>query len=188
MDNGDGILTCKKTNWGSFGTFEKWLEAFLIFVAIYSSKCHNFTPSLMKHATIVQCLSKQSGDNAALYYDESFRMWRQDNPEYLPWRQINTELQNEALAMGISRKKYQPFQGKTKQPLKKPCFQFNNNNCRCTRPKCPFEHKCQKCGGPHSKKQCPKHLSTRIFTDQTRKKEYKYMSLPKSLDHDLFFL
>ena len=92
MDNGDGLLTCKKTNSGSIRTFEKWLEAFHIFVAIYSSKYPKDTPSLMKHGTFVQRLSKQSGDEAALYYDENFRMWRQDNPEYLPWGHINTEL------------------------------------------------------------------------------------------------
>ena len=112
MDNGVGLLTCKKTNSGSIRTFEKWLEAFHIFVAIYSSKNPNDTPSLMKHGTIVQRFSKQSGDEAALYYDENFRLWRRDNPEYLPWGHINTELQNEALTMGISRKQYQPFQGK----------------------------------------------------------------------------
>ena len=55
--------------------------AFHIFLAIYLSKSPNDTPSLMRHATIVQRLSKQSGDEAALYYDENFRMWREDNPE-----------------------------------------------------------------------------------------------------------
>ena len=104
IDNGDGLLTCKKTYSGSIRTFEKWLVTLNIFVAIYSSKCPNDTPSLMRHATIVQRLSKQSGNKAALYYDENFRTWRQDNLEYLPWGHINTELQNEALAMGISRK------------------------------------------------------------------------------------
>ena len=133
MDNGDGLLTCKKTHSGSIRTFEKWLEAYHIFVAIYLSKCPNDTASLMRHAIIVQLLSKQSGGEKALYYDENFHMWRQDNPEYLQWGHINTELQNEALAMGISRKQYQPFQGKTIQAPKKPCFKFNNNNGRCER-------------------------------------------------------
>ena len=149
-----------KKNSRSIRKFDKWLEAFHIFVAIYSSNSPNDTPSLMRHATIVHRLSKQSGDEAALYYNENFRMWKQDNPEYLPWGQINTELQNEAFAMGISRKQHQTFQVKSKQAVKKPCFQFNNNNVKCTRHICPFEHKCQKCGGPKSKKKCPKQTFT----------------------------
>ena len=156
VDNGDGFLKCKKSNSAAIKTFDKWLEAFHTFVAIYSSKFPKETPNLMRHATIVQRLSKQAGDEAALFYDEHFRLWRQDNPEYLPWGQLNSELQNEALAMGFSEKHNQPFQNKSKQAgSSKPyCFRYNNSNGHCPRQNCPFQHKCQKCGGSHSKKQC----------------------------------
>lgn len=156
VDNGDGFMKLKKSNSGSIKSFDRWLEAFHTFVAIYSSKFPHETANLMKHATIVQRLSKQAGDEAALSYDENFRIWRQDNPEYLPWGQLNGELQNEALAMGLCRKQNLPFHAKAKQNNsgKQICFNYNNNNGHCTRPNCPFPHKCQKCSGPHSKKQC----------------------------------
>ena len=38
VDNGDGFLKCKKSRSVAIKTFDKWLEAFHTFVAIYSSK------------------------------------------------------------------------------------------------------------------------------------------------------
>ena len=122
VDNGDGVLTCKKSHSGKIRTIDRWLEAFHIFVAIYVSSFPNDTPDLMRHATIVQRLSKQAGDEAALFYDENFRLWRQDNPNGLPWGSISSELQNEALAKSFSKKQNHSFQGKTKQIPKNPAF------------------------------------------------------------------
>ena len=163
VDNGDGVLTFKKSNSGKIRTIDRWLEAFHIFVAIYASSYPNDTPDLMRHATIVQRLSKQAGDEAALFYDENFRLWRQDNPNGLPWGSISSELQNEALAMGFSKKQNHSFQGKTKQIPKKPCFRFNNSNGQCQRTNCPYDHKCQKCGGPHGKKLCTRNIQNNDF-------------------------
>ena len=70
-------------------------------MAIYASSYPYDTPDLMRHATIVQRLSKQAGDEAALFYDENFRIWLQENPNRLPWDSISSELQNGALAMGF---------------------------------------------------------------------------------------
>ena len=59
--------------------------------------------------------------------------------------------------MGLCKKQTQSFQSKGKQPntSKLHCFRYNNNNGNCPRQNCPFLHKCQKYGNPHSKKQCP---------------------------------
>ena len=47
-------------------TWLKWLEAFHVFVAIYTAKYPAEAPSLMKHTNIVKQLAKQAGDEAAL--------------------------------------------------------------------------------------------------------------------------
>ena len=48
VDNGDGVLTCKKSNSNTIKSFDRWLEAFHTFVAIYSSKYPQETPNLMR--------------------------------------------------------------------------------------------------------------------------------------------
>lgn len=159
VDNGDGVIRCKKSTSGSITSIDHWLEAFHVFVAIYTAKYPTEAPSLMRHMNIVHKLAKQAGDEAALFYDEQFRLWREDQPELLPWGMINSELQNEALAMGISKtfKQNPAGQRKPKTGIKKYCFRFNNQNGQCPKGKdCSFPHICQKCGGPHSRKQCPK--------------------------------
>ena len=159
VDNGDGVIRCKKSNTGSITSIDKWLEAFHVFVAIYTAKYPTEAPSLMKHTKIVQKLAKQAGDEAALFYDEQFRLWREDQPELLPWGLISSELQNEALAMGFSKniKQNPAGQRKPKSGIKKYCFRFINQNGQCPKgADCSFPHICQKCGGPHSRRQCPK--------------------------------
>lgn len=157
VDNGSGVLTCKRSKSGSIKTVDKWFEAFHVFVAIYTARLPAEAPLLMKYADTIQRLGKQAGDAAALFYDKQFRLWREDQPELLPWDQVNNELFNQALAMGLYKSKPKPnnaFQSKTKGSNKRHCFRFNNYNGQCGRPNCPFPHTCQKCNGPHSKKQC----------------------------------
>ena len=67
VDNGDGVLICKKSNSNTIKSFDRWLEAFHTFVAIYSLKYPQETPNLMRHATIVQRLAKQAGDEAGYF-------------------------------------------------------------------------------------------------------------------------
>lgn len=159
VDNGNGVLMCKKSKSGTIKTVDKWFEAFHVFVAIYTARLPAEAPLLMKYADTIQRLGKQAGDAAALYYDKQFRLWREDQPELLPWDQVNNELFNQALAMGLYTVKTKPkqnpaFQTKAKGPNKRHCFRFNNYNGQCSRPNCPFSHTCQKCNGSHSKKQC----------------------------------
>lgn len=138
---------------------DKWLEAFHIFVAIYTGTFPQAAPSLMKLATIVQRFSKQAGDEAALFYDQQFRMWREDNPDPLPWGQLSIELQSEALVMGLSKKQTSTLSKKSKpNNADKFCFRFNNSGQR-PRTNYPISHTSQKCGGSHGKKQCTKQSS-----------------------------
>ena len=98
-------------------------------------------------ANIVQKLAKQAGDEAALFYDEQFRLWREDQPELLPWDMINSDLQNEALALGLSKNLKQNAPGQRKHKpstgIKKYCFRYNNQNGQCPKGQdCPFPHIC----------------------------------------------
>jgi len=61
-------------------TVNQWMQAFHIFVAIYTEKHPQDAPKLMKYADIVQRLGRQAGDEAALYYDTNFREWRETSP------------------------------------------------------------------------------------------------------------
>jgi hypothetical protein len=150
-------------------TVSQWVQAFFIFVGIYTEKLPLEAPALMKYGDIVQKLGKRVGEEAALYYDKNFREWRSSNPEDFPWDKLNSEIHSEALAVGLSRsrlgtnstsfgsKKFnstssqasQPFRG-TSAP-KHPCYSFNNKGF-CSRERCPYTHACQKCGGSHTKK------------------------------------
>ena len=56
-------------------TFDSWLQAFHVFVAVYSSKHPQAAPGLMKYGSIIQDLATK-GHNWR-YYDENFRLLRQ---------------------------------------------------------------------------------------------------------------
>ena len=142
IENGDGLLTCQKTNSGSIQTIDHWIEAFHIFVAIYTQKFPTKTANLMKYESIIRTLSKRAGNEAALQYDKKFRMWKEGHPDLLPWGVVNHDLHNEALALGLSRA---VKSNNITHPVPKSvkyCFRFNNSNGFCTRSNCPFLHRC----------------------------------------------
>ncbi|CAH3178880.1 unnamed protein product, partial [Porites evermanni] len=68
----------------------QWLTAFNTFVSIYSVKCSQDAPKLMKYCEVVRDLANKSGD--WIFYDEQFRYLRQSSPELYPWDQIHWEL------------------------------------------------------------------------------------------------
>lgn len=152
----------------------QWMQAIHIFVAIYTVKHPQDAPKLTKYVDIVQRLGRQAGDEAALYYDTIVWEWRETSPLDYQWDQLNSEIHGESLAIGLTKSRGAPnpgaFQFKYKSssassPLpqnqffcphsapKFPCHSFNNKGY-CNRGNCPYTHACQKCGGPHTKKQC----------------------------------
>ena len=56
----------------------QWLTAFNTFVSIYSEKCSQDAPKLMKYCEVVRHLANKSGD--WIFYDEQFRYLRQSSP------------------------------------------------------------------------------------------------------------
>ena len=130
-------------------------EAFHVFVAIYCSKFPAEIGHLMTYAQFVQGISKSSGDDAAIDYDEKFRQWRQVAPGACPWNLKNAELFQDAIVKGLEAKpKYKKQSFRAQQSKAKYCFTFNNKG-KCTKgPSCPFPHICQYCSGNHSRLHC----------------------------------
>ena len=67
-------------------TFDSWLQAFHVFVAVYSSKNPQAAPGLMKYGSIIQDLATK-GHNWR-YYDENVRL-RQSPSTALPWGNVH---------------------------------------------------------------------------------------------------
>ena len=109
-----------------FKSFNQWISASHIFVAIYCEKSPDQAPLLMKYMATVQKLNSDVRDKAAYHYDEHFRRWCAESPSIMPWDRINAELHSEALQIGLRKKLYaagadkirktqnSPFVGKAK--------------------------------------------------------------------------
>jgi len=156
VPDSSGVLICRQQPSFQVRTLDLWLQAFHVFVAVYCSRHPGQAANLMKYASTIQKLAQQAGVGAALSYDKSFRQWKEDDPSQLPWEQLNVELFNQALAMGLTQKaQVPPSPARAFQSSRSCCFRFNNTGT-CTRRPCPYDHKCLQCGGPHSRKTCAK--------------------------------
>lgn len=161
-----------------FDSVAHWLSAFHVFVGIYSEKYPHEIGSLMKYAHTIQNLARRSCDIAAFMYDKTFRQWRETAWVYLPWDQVNSELYNDAMHLGLQIKlnlngkllstktmpktfQRPPFPNKTPNEggnrTHSYCYSFNNNKGKCERGhNCQYPHMCEKCGGAHFRQICPK--------------------------------
>ena len=104
VPDSSGVLICRQQPSFKVRTLDLWLRAFHVFVAVYCSRHPGQAANLMKYASTIQKLAQQAGVGAALSYDKSFRQWKEDDPSQLPWEQLNVELFNQALAMGLTQK------------------------------------------------------------------------------------
>jgi hypothetical protein len=116
----DGHLVFEKSkDRDAIKSVRKWMDAFHVFVVIYTEKYPQETASLMSYAKIIRDLAEGCGDQAALMYNEKFRRWRQRDPPALPMAD------QDAIMKGISGKinnKQQPFRWKHRY-----CFNYNNH-------------------------------------------------------------
>ncbi|CAG2194566.1 unnamed protein product [Mytilus edulis] len=154
----------------------QWHEAFRIYGAIYFEKYPTESPELMKYAAIIANLAEKAGIEAAFFYDQAYRQWREVDPLHLPWDGVNGELFNEALAMGLIGKTNamkQPFltQSLTAPVLKQKrfCYAFNNES-GCTARICRYEHTCQVCGGDHSRRDCQQSKHENADSNSTNRR------------------
>ena len=95
-------------------TFEEWMQAFLIFVSVYTAKHQNQTAALMKYAHTILQLSNSGGNWR--YYDECFRKLRPING--WSWAMFQGELWQTAMTNASSPlhvgSQKQPFRGGAK--------------------------------------------------------------------------
>lgn len=66
------LIFVKHSERNSIHNITKWMEAFHIFVAVYSEKSPHEIGSLMTYAQTIQKIASTCGDQAALCYDEKF--------------------------------------------------------------------------------------------------------------------
>lgn len=128
--------------------FEKFLDAFIVFMTIRGRYFPNEFPGMLKHFETVKKLCYQG--KCGLQYDRQFRTLKADFPE-LSWSQFMPEFVSEPT--GFVRQASAPRvfrqavgRGSVDQ---KPCYQFNgpggtNQNCR-------FRHVCRICGSNQHK-------------------------------------
>lgn len=89
----------------------QWVQAFFVFVGIFTEKFPQEPPALMKNGDMVQKQGKQAGDEAAIYYDKNdknFREWRASNPSSFPWDNLNSEIYSDALAASLGKSRVGP--------------------------------------------------------------------------------
>ena len=136
---------------------EAWLQAFHIFVGVYTQRYPVEAPALMKYGQTIQDLAAR-GQNWR-FYDENFRFLRQTQRTLVPWGSIHGELWLRS-QYSMTRKSPGPqvgqnnFAPKPRSPTAVPwgyCFK-----CHCGQ-SCTgraFKHSCFKCQGNHRVSQC----------------------------------
>lgn len=125
-----------------------WLQAFHVYVGIFTAQYPHEAPGLMKYGATIQDLAAR-GHNWR-FYDENFRFLRQSPATSLPWGTIHWELW---LRSQSTVKKFNSTTGAVKS-LDVPrgyCFKYHKGG-HCSG--CSFKHSCSKCDGPHRAVNC----------------------------------
>lgn len=134
-------------------SIEGWLQAFHIFVGVYTQKYSYEAPALMKYCHVVQDLAIR-GQNWR-YYDENFRFLRQNSVNRVPWGTVHWELWLRSQYPVARKPQSNPSYPRPKQQgLRVPkgyCFKFHKGEM-CSG--CEFKHSCFKCQGQHRFSQC----------------------------------
>lgn len=133
----------------------QWLQAFHVFVGVYTRRFPSEAPGLMKYCEIIQDLASR-GFNWK-FYDENFRFLRQSSASTLPWGSVHWEpwLRAQPSSL-VSGKRSQPFTGPAKagDNQRVPhgfCFKFHRGlDCAG----CAFKHTCFHCQRDHRASQC----------------------------------
>lgn len=133
----------------------QWLQAFHIFVGVYTRRFPSESPGLMKYCEIIQDIASR-GFNWK-FYDENFRFLRQNPASALPWGSVHWELWLRAQPSSpMLSKRAQPFTGPAKgsDNQRVPhgfCFKFHRGlDCAG----CAFKHTCFHCQREHRASQC----------------------------------
>ena len=130
-------------------SIDTWIQAFHVFVGVYTGRYPQEAPGLMKYGATIQDLAAR-GHNWR-FYDDNFRFLRQSQATALPWGNIHWELW---LRSQNSPTRSPPLNGKSVSPGQVPrgyCYKFHRGG-DCSG--CSFKHSCWKCEGLHRGLQC----------------------------------
>ena len=154
-------------------SIDVWLQAFHVYVGIFTAQRPHEAPGLIKYGATIQDLAAR-GHNWC-YYDENFRFLRQSQATSLPWGTIHWELW---LKSQINTKKSisAPGVAKAHDVPRRYFFKFHRGG-HCSG--CSFKHSCSKCDGPHRAINCnfrafskrnnthfPNQRSNKVFCSQ----------------------
>ena len=148
-----------------------WTDAFLVFLAVFSSAHPSRVQELLKYMHIVRTAAAQYPGKGWLEYDRQFRMRQQRRPSR-SWATIDGELWallvqapawqhpqwGGGQGAGFGSSGVRPSHSFRSQPnssfqRSNVCYAFNRG--KCSFPKCKFAHKCSRCNSPrHGSVKC----------------------------------
>ena len=134
-------------------SIDSWVQAFHVFVGVFTSRFPNDGPGLMKYGSTIQDLAAR-GHNWR-FYDENFRFLRQSPSTSLPWGTIHWELWLRSQSpVSVKRAQTTASTGKPMPNFRVPrgfCFTYHRGgDCMG----CSFRHDCFKCDGSHRGLNC----------------------------------
>lgn len=92
------IKPIKQTN--KISAITQCVQAFFVFVGIYTEKSQQKAPALKEYRDIVQKLRREVED-AETSYDKHFRERRAINPVSFSWYKLNSEIYSKTLAISF---------------------------------------------------------------------------------------
>lgn len=145
ISNGE-LVTREKTLF-KITSIEKWSDAFLTFMSIFTGAHPNRSQELLKYMHDVRLGASTNRGMGWKLYDEQFRLRRAANPS-TSWGVVDLELWLKYMVqtLPLPTSAISSF-GHTK------CFDFNYRFC--SRQFCTYQHLCIRCGGEHSFISCP---------------------------------
>ena len=131
-----------------------WVSAFNVFVAVYTMKFPENSPSLMHYIHTIMELAHNGGD--WVNYDHEFRVARVAEPR--PWHELNTELYMTYRYARAPGRQAPANKGRGDNQTRRnfpsgTCWKFHAGK-ECNRSTCQFPHSCYICNGMHPAFQC----------------------------------
>ena len=148
-------------------TIEKWSDAFIIFMGIFTQKHGRFN-EMLKYMSNIRFAEKMFPGLGWKQYDEQFRLRKAKHPSS-SWATIDAEL----WLMFVSSRQPTPQQTQSQTfsgHNKGKCFDFNFKGS-CQKVACNFLHTCLRCGANHAQLNCNKAVqgSSRFRPQQYNK-------------------
>ena len=140
---------------------DKWTDAFVIFMSIYTGAHPEKVQSFLKYMHDIRLGAQRSlGWHT---YDEQFRLRASLNSGH-DWGVVDTEL----WMLYMTPNTQQPTMGKAAK-----CYEFNFQGS-CKKPNCKYMHRCIRCNNSHSVNTCTagqEDKSFRPFSSKTSKNQ-----------------